>query len=99
MVQICSSCYEKHLYLAEGGNNTTMAAATSTGRISGGPADNNAAGSGVGGAAAIYSVDGDANLSNNNVIATSAEGAGRYTPSEKSLANSDSTSNVKFKVS
>nr|XP_036231296.1 uncharacterized protein LOC106618749 isoform X1 [Bactrocera oleae]XP_036231297.1 uncharacterized protein LOC106618749 isoform X1 [Bactrocera oleae]XP_036231298.1 uncharacterized protein LOC106618749 isoform X1 [Bactrocera oleae]XP_036231299.1 uncharacterized protein LOC106618749 isoform X1 [Bactrocera oleae]XP_036231300.1 uncharacterized protein LOC106618749 isoform X1 [Bactrocera oleae]XP_036231301.1 uncharacterized protein LOC106618749 isoform X1 [Bactrocera oleae]XP_036231302.1 uncharac len=97
MVQICSSCYEKHLYLAEGGNNTTMAAATSTGRISGGPADNNAAGSGVGGAAAIYSVDGDANLSNNNVIATSAEGAGRYTPSEKSLANSDSTSNVKFK--
>lgn len=94
MVQICSSCYEKHLYLAEGGNNTTMAAATSTGRISGGPTDNNA-----GFAGAIYSVDGDANLTNNNVIATSAEGAGRYTPSEKSLANSDSTSNVKFKVS
>ncbi|XP_012162984.1 uncharacterized protein LOC101460998 isoform X3 [Ceratitis capitata] len=99
MVQICSSCYEKHLYLAEGGNNTTMAGATSTGRSisTGGPTDNNnAAGVGTAGGT-VYNIDSDANLSNNNVIATSAEGAGRYTPSEKSLANSDSTSNVKFK--
>ncbi|XP_054741253.1 uncharacterized protein LOC129246442 isoform X1 [Anastrepha obliqua] len=95
MVQICSSCYEKHLYLAEGGNNATMAAATSTGRVSGGgPADSLAGGAGSG---AIYSMDNDANLTSSNVIATSAEGVGRYTPSEKSLANSDSTSNVKFK--
>ncbi|XP_017477876.1 PREDICTED: uncharacterized protein LOC108367696, partial [Rhagoletis zephyria] len=95
MVQICSSCYEKHLYLAEGGNNATMATATSTGRVSVGAGCDNSAG--VGGAGVIYSIDSDSNLNNNNVIGTSAEGAGRYTPSEKSLANSDSTSNVKFK--
>ncbi|XP_067628313.1 uncharacterized protein px isoform X2 [Eurosta solidaginis] len=100
MVQICSSCYEKHLYLAEGGNNATMTAATSSGRISGvgGAGDSNAGGI-VTGTGAIYSIDSDTNMTNNNVIVTSgADGvAGRYTPSEKSLANSDSTSNVKFK--
>lgn len=66
MVQICSSCYEKHSSLAEGGVPATT---------------NNLDSLSSGGGGMV-----------NNI------GGGRYTPSDKSQANSD-TSNVRFKVS
>lgn len=64
MVQICSSCYEKHSSLAEGGVPATT---------------NNLDSLSSGGGGMV-----------NNI------GGGRYTPSDKSQANSD-TSNVRFK--
>ncbi|XP_037947862.1 uncharacterized protein LOC119679531 [Teleopsis dalmanni] len=94
MVQICSSCYDKHSHLAEGGNPAV-------------PVSNIAAHSGIAGASESGADNGIAcgtgasnvNTTVNNITGASLPtgGGGRYTPSEKSLANSDSTSNVRFK--
>ncbi|BFG05528.1 uncharacterized protein DMAD_04243 [Drosophila madeirensis] len=80
MVQVCSSCNEKHSGLAEGG---PPPAAHTAHPVGGSPS----AGHSLESSTALYSSSG--------VMAPF--GGGRNSPSEKSVANSDSTSNVRFR--
>ncbi|KAH8269517.1 hypothetical protein KR018_004756 [Drosophila ironensis] len=86
MVQVCSTCNEKHSGLAEGGPPPAAHSASGGGGIS-----PNVAGHALESNSAIYSASG--------AIAGNSVGpfGGRNSPSEKSLANSDSTSNVRFR--
>ncbi|XP_017053794.1 uncharacterized protein LOC108096603 isoform X2 [Drosophila ficusphila] len=87
MVQVCSACNEKHSGLAEG---APPPAASSTHSVVGGASPS--AGHSLESNSAMYSASG--------AIAGNSGpqfGGGRNSPSEKSLANSDSTSNVRFR--
>jgi len=91
MVQICAGCSEKHANLAEGG---TPPAATAT--ITSAPISESGGTHSLESSAAIYGTRGATIVGNNHMTTTAF--VGHNSPSEKSLANSDSTSNVRFKV-
>ncbi|KMY95804.1 uncharacterized protein LOC6735712 isoform X2 [Drosophila simulans] len=86
MVQVCSTCNEKHSGLAEGG---PPPASSSTHSAVGGGSPS--AGHSLESNSAMYSTSGA--ITGNS----GAQFGGRNSPSEKSLANSDSMSNVRFR--
>ncbi|EDW91798.1 uncharacterized protein LOC6531277 isoform X1 [Drosophila yakuba] len=86
MVQVCSACNEKHSGLAEGG---PPPATSSTHSALG--AGSPSAGHSLESNSAMYSTSGA--ITGNS----GAQFGGRNSPSEKSLANSDSMSNVRFR--
>ncbi|XP_030369007.1 uncharacterized protein LOC115620035 isoform X2 [Scaptodrosophila lebanonensis] len=88
MVQVCANCNEKHANLAEGG----VPAAPLSNAVVGSPGAPHHldSGSTYGAGGVVVSVGG-------NGVNNATTFAGHNTPSEKSLANSDSTSNVRFK--
>ncbi|XP_017007947.3 uncharacterized protein px isoform X1 [Drosophila takahashii] len=86
MVQVCSTCNEKHTGLAEGG---PPPATSSIHSAAGGGSPS--AGHSLESNSAMYSASGA--IAGNS----GAQFGGRNSPSEKSLANSDSTSNVRFR--
>ncbi|KAI8037608.1 hypothetical protein M5D96_009769, partial [Drosophila gunungcola] len=86
MVQVCSTCNEKHTGLEVGG---PPPAASSTHSAVGGASPS--AGHSLESNSAMYSASGG--IAGNSGV----QFGGRNSPSEKSLANSDSTSNVRFR--
>nr|ABL75651.1 IP16954p [Drosophila melanogaster] len=87
MVQVCSTCNEKHSGLAEGGPPPASSSIHSA--VGGGSPS---AGHSLESNSAMYSTSGA--ITGNS----GAQFGGRNSPSEKSLANSDSMSNVRFRV-
>ncbi|KQS61999.1 uncharacterized protein LOC6546696 isoform X2 [Drosophila erecta] len=87
MVQVCSTCNEKHSGLAEGG--PPPATSSSHSAVGGGSPS---AGHSLESNSAMYSSTSGAITGNSG-----AQFGGRNSPSEKSLANSDSMSNVRFR--
>lgn len=87
MVQVCSTCNEKHSSLAEGGPPPATSSVTHS-AVGGGGIGSPSAGQSLESNSVVYSASG----------AIAAPFGGRNSPSEKSLANSDSMSNVRFRV-
>lgn len=107
MVQICSSCNDKHSHLSEGGTQvvpvSTVAAIPLSNSDAGLTGNGGTAGmmyntGGIVGSSNATGPGGSSGMSGTGGGAIITGGGGRYTPSEKSLANSDSASNVRFKV-
>ena len=105
MVQICSSCLDKNSHLAEGGSGVAVPLTTSASHsnqklnsfIAGG-AENSVGGNNGGG---VYGPSGISVTPTNHPGSAGIppmQGANGGGPSEKSVANSDSMSNVRFKV-
>ncbi|KAH8336717.1 hypothetical protein KR059_001382 [Drosophila kikkawai] len=86
MVQVCSTCNEKHSNLAEGGPPPATSSISHS-AVGGGGIGSPSAGQSLESNSVVYSASG----------AIAAPFGGRNSPSEKSLANSDSMSNVRFR--
>ncbi|XP_055389305.1 TPR-containing protein DDB_G0280363 isoform X2 [Condylostylus longicornis] len=107
MVQICSSCKEKHSNSAEGGNPNSGSSVTPS--VGGGGSTSHHGGNGVINSTGGVSSNPGGVIGPPTTAGTGGgggpggggtgggTGGGRYTPSDKSQANSDSMSNVRFK--